>query len=899
MNPKAVNAAQAPWESIIFNSGKKRISEKELDTTSRRISNEIFNTLGIHLSYLSVKYLILSNGISNKTRAQTTFIKTFSGELLEFNSDDIAEMSVAISSHGLTKNGLQKGNLFYDMNEESIEVNEDEVNAEGTDVKSKIKRLAQVNAIFDDTVGATVFRNPEGKLIYAHQMPTYNLEKIAELNSEDALDDLMANDGFLNSSYLLNDDRFRQLAIDGKLRISRVAGQKLVSLDTDDQGNFRSSNDINLDNKAMSFGNSTPKDFISQMMNLYLSNYNSLNGKVEKTLYETTDDYGKKIIKPFTTSLVNITVISESNTADFVPLPIIFAVELNDGNSELTDEYVDNIETEIENEYNRIDLEVNQKEGYTEDNLKGYNDFDSQNINDEDAEVDRAAKFFKTNELLKNKTQSTEALRTVGEGIKITGGPLEIESLGQGTKIFLREGHVIKKLGLNPGETVLTPVYTLKGKTSTEEIYAVTYKGVQSAETYTLDKIKDILGNDMTVSKNAKNKYKVELGTEVFHVRTTRQRDWLKGKSDFGVIEIIPANIDSLSESSITDLNKTLDEAVESEDYTMAAIIRDEINKRTGRTSDDTSITDNRIIDALQKIAREGELTYAQAKKKIEEDTGVNIRDLVKSRLMEEFEEFNTIIGPGQTQAINQVDKRLLTKLETAEGKTNKNTNDSMDLLNLKNNNPDNHNLKQIFFSDYLNRLSIKQILLGDASRSFKDAVDEIKRAKALNAAGPSASSIVASPYRYNEEGNIMGGHGVEHPVKHISLVTLTDVKTPPKYGREDTEDKPVTETDAQMWITTKAFRYMMFGFGSLNSAQSRILDRIEAGEDITIDEFYGVGVTKQGYKELGAIINSKKLVYGDGEVFLKMSAFVLTKQLYSDPQTDFENSSSWYRRYA
>ena len=44
----------------------------------------------------------------------------------------------------------------------------------------------------------------------------------------------------------------------------------------------------------------------------------------------------------------------------------------------------------------------------------------------------------------------------------------------------------------------------------------------------------------------------------------------------------------------------SLDEAVESEDYTMAAIIRDEINKRTGRTSDDTSITDTIRTDLFK-----------------------------------------------------------------------------------------------------------------------------------------------------------------------------------------------------------------------------------------------------------------------------------------------------------
>ena len=209
-NPKAVSAAQTPWGSIKFLAGKKRISEKELDSRSREIANEIFNTIGIDLSYLTVKYMILNNGITNKTKAQAQFVKTFSGELLEFNLDDINEIEVAISNHGLTKSGLQKGNLFYDMSDESIENNEEEVNAEGTDVKSKIKKLAQLNAIFDDTVGATVFRNPEGKLIYAHQMPTYNLEKVAELNSEHALDDLMSEDAFLSSNYLLNDPRFRQ-----------------------------------------------------------------------------------------------------------------------------------------------------------------------------------------------------------------------------------------------------------------------------------------------------------------------------------------------------------------------------------------------------------------------------------------------------------------------------------------------------------------------------------------------------------------------------------------------------------------------------------------------------------------------------------------------------------------
>ena len=125
----------------------------------------------------------------------------------------------------------------------------------------------------------------------------------------------------------------------------------------------------------------------------------------------------------------------------------------------------------------------------------------------------------------------------------------------------------------------------------------------------------------------------------------------MNGSSDFGVIEIVPQS------------------EIETVDTTIGAV---------------PVITDNSIIDAFQKAARGGKETFVQAKKRIEEETGVNIRDLIRSRLMEEFEEFNTIIGPGQTQAINQVDRRLLTKLETAEGKTNKNTNKVNGSIELK-----------------------------------------------------------------------------------------------------------------------------------------------------------------------------------------------------------------------
>ena len=853
-NPNALDNALSPWASIVFNSNKESIKEEELNSTSKRIQRQIENSIGFDISWMTIKYIILSNGIENKTDAQANFLNTFKSSEIEFNLDDISEIQTAISKHGLTKDNRQTGNLFYDMNEVSVEEEESEINAEGTDVKSRIKKLARLNAAFDDTVGATVFRNPEGKLIYAHQMPTYDLEKIAELNSEDAIDELMDTDKFLNSNYLLNNPKFRKLATDGKLRISRVAGQKIVDLNTDNEGNFKASNGIDLSRRAVTFGDSTPKDFVSQMINLYIADYNNLNGKVPENTYETEDDYGNIIEAPFATSLINVTVIAESNTADFVPLPIITAVQLKNGKSTMTDEYVDEVMAEVESEFDRIQREVQQTEGYTEDNIKGYNEFTSvEDINDEDNKTDRASKFGSTAELLRSKKKTSQTIREVGDGIQFALGPAEVKSTQSGTSIILREvGHNNKKLGLNQDESVRTPIYTLKSKKATEETYSVTYKGVISAESYNVDTIKEMLNDDWSEAKDGTHTHEVKLGSESIWVRSARQRDWINGKKDLEVFEVIPS---SEVETEITELGEEI------------------------------IATEDKVLKELQRIARTevndkgNPISFDEALKMTKENTGIDPRALVIQRLNQEFEEFMEVIGPGQTGAINQIDKRLTSKLTTAEGKTNKNTERSMTLLNLENNNTDNHNFKQIFFNDYLNRISVKQILLGDRALGLKDVVDEIKRMKALNAAGASAESVIAAPEL-----------GVMHPTKNISLITMTDVETPSKYNTKGKEGK-VTETDAQLWMTTKAFRHMMFGFGNLNKAQALILDRIEAGEDISIDEFYGAGISKNGFKQLDAILNSKKLVYFDGKTFLKMSAFTLTKALTSDPKSNFQTT--------
>jgi hypothetical protein len=924
-NPKKRSAAQTAWQSIVYWSNQKKLSDNQLDKVSREISEKIRDTLGFNLNWMTIKFSILNGGVINKNKNQIDFLKMFKPETSTiFEIEDVNEIISAIGEHGMTKDNKMAGNLFFDMNEETNPADNEQV-AAGTDVKFRIRKLAQLNAIFDPTVGATVFRNSEGKLIYAHQMPTYNLEKIAEMNSEDALNEMIESP-FLESSWLLNNPKFRDLAMSGKFRISRVSGTRSTSLETTEEGGFKSNSKLN-GRAGIDFGKASGKSFIATLLNLYISDFNSATGAVTERYYRDPNN-GKR--KKYATSLVDITVISESKTADFVPLPIIAAVALKEGKAEITDEYIESIENSlVKNEYDRIRREKFEKVGYTVDTYQNYND----------SSEGKAYKLFNASKLLsKSKIKIIELKKLNQKGFGISKDEIgNINELKENEKYtFFRTPSIIAKLNLNQGESVLTPIYTIGSKKLSAEQYVITYKGLQAYDNFTLDQVLSMLKGDIKKGKaNDDLKKRVTIGAETYHVRTKNQKDWLEGNADLNMIEIRPltkaeqeASIqigeavaveevttkDKFSNDSLDKLRSRRDQIAlfietdgkegkgwKSEIGTdhkknkenLFELEKEIIRRETSEVVEDVTITEgsdigNVIIDKLQKAANTDEL-YEDARARIEKEEAMSFKDLIKDRLEEEYQQFRQILE--NTEALDATDKRILDGLKTAKGNiSTKAIGESMTLLNLKRGNPD-YNLKQIFLSDYLNRMSIKKLLLKDPALLFESAVDEIKRAKALNAAGPNVSTIVASPYRYDSNGNIKEGLGIDHPVKHISLVTIEDVKTFAKYGRTDTPDKKVTESDAQLWYTTKAFRYMMFGLGSLTEAQAHILDRVEKGENISIQDFYGANLTKQGYKSLGGIINSKKFVYFDGTTFLKMSAFVLSKRLTSDPKTDFQTA--------
>ena len=257
--------------------------------------------------------------------------------------------------------------------------------------------------------------------------------------------------------------------------------------------------------------------------------------------------------------------------------------------------------------------------------------------------------------------------------------------------------------------------------------------------------------------------------------------------------------------------------------------------------------------------ARKGKEISLGAALKLADISMTELRKQVTLNLEIQFDEFQTLLD--ELNIRDQISNNVSQGPVISAGVQRKELVDSARLLNL--NYDETHNLKQIFFNDWINTGSINEILLGDQAISLSGPVDQIKRAKMQNAAYYSAYSAFSAP-----------SLGVHHNVDSISLITLDEV-----ISQSSITGKDIQRADAQMYITTKAFRYMWFGFGKLSPAQAALVTAVEQGQQVTSDEIFGTAENTEGLAKMQAMLNSKKLVYGDGTTFLKMSAFTLTPE--------------------
>ena len=335
------------------------VSKIGVDTISKNLSLDIFKHTGIKLSAGYIRFSIINNINENLIRTGSNK-KLSNKQRLILASNETSE-PITLADLENFEGSISKGeDLFARINNdtaEQITAKEDiplnraqrkVVKPENVGIEARLKKFARGNALFDETVGTTVFRDPEGNLIYSHQMPTFHLEKVAELNSEEKINGLL-EDGYLSKNALLNDPRFLALSRSGNLRVLRLSGSKESAVKKDEvSGKFYGSGK----GAGVTYGDSTPSDFISSLINLYLHDYNPINGKVSKRTYidENND------VQDFVTAPSLLRVIEAANTGDFVALPVRKTVEYNasDKTSKITDETLEYFIEELRTSYDTI-----------------------------------------------------------------------------------------------------------------------------------------------------------------------------------------------------------------------------------------------------------------------------------------------------------------------------------------------------------------------------------------------------------------------------------------------------------------------------------------------------------------------------------------------------------------
>jgi uncharacterized protein (UPF0297 family) len=822
----------------------KKITNKKLNEVAKEASKVLAETMGIKLHPDYIRYSI-ARIATEPTKYQKQLLQSKS-DVITIVWDDIVYMKEQ-----------------FDVGNDIMAQEQDE------GVYSRLRKLGLGNAIFDETVGASVFKNPNGDLVYAHQLPTFHLKKIASLNDVDgngeALKRLIEQDPHLAGNHLLNDPAFIEMAKQGLLKVTRISGSKTSrGIEVDSDGGVLEKFDKN--EEGVVYGDYNPKQFMNALLSAYITGVNPKSGKIrDGVVPEGTKDM-------IALAPVLLRVIEASNTGDMMKLGIIEAVRQNEkGDAALTRKALDSYMNNITTEFNRIKKELNP-ETKTKELHAGYN-ADKNGLKPD--ENGRAFRFHNNSVVL---TPVEQALTDLETG-RLLDNESTISRLRNGDqKIFIKSDRAATAMGffaegeitnleMSIGEKQKNKkgkdVYRQK-KGDKPTFQRVKLLGNKNVNNLSFLDMQGQLGSAISESKTETHTRDIKIGNDTYWVESDLMAKFLLGKTEAYVYQVVEEDINEMSSA---ELDAKLQDAVEQEDYDLAAEIRDL------KQYDEVNYAEEiaRILKENAKLP-EGEqqdLTLDDALKQLGK-TRQDLEKFITKRVDEEFKLFNRDINeefytvdPETGTAILELPKFLSNGVQRNANSTG--SQEQFDIANQKLNLTNNrtHNLKQIFINDWINTSSINDILLGDQSFTLKDAVDAVKRAKMQNASYYSAASRIASPR-----------HGILNPLQKISMFAVTD----PVATSIHTEQN-IDQADAQNWMSLKAFAYMWFGFGKLTETQAALIKKIEAGADIPVDDIFGAA----GAAKKQEMLNSKKLVYGDGKVFDKFSVIPLTKALTSE----------------
>jgi hypothetical protein len=796
----------------------KKLKSREDDILLKdaiNFSKVIEEYLGISLSPKFIEFSIAKN-LEELTPYQKALLNANSNaKVLE--QTDVVEITKAIASNQ---------NLF------TID--------EG--VKIRLKVIALSNAEFDENVGASVFKNPNGDLVYAHQLPSFHLKKVNSLNditdNGAKIEKLKNSDDYLKDNFLLNSEAFKQLSAEGKLRVLRISGSKIGNIDFDEDG-LMSETSGRTPSSGTTYGDSTPREFILNLINSYNYDVDSSKGKLKNKISWAAED---KTINVAAIAPVLLRVLESSNTGDMMALPVFKAVEKNSkGETVLTDQALDAILNNIAAEFTRIQKESNP-ETATQELYVGYNALAIEstetgteeiipiNVNSPSINKARAFNFHKTGVLLSPLGQKKESRQGI---VTIQTSDIKLERIEKGKQTSLIYDQKAAEQFIGFTSTGVVRDAIVKTKDGDKNIQKkIIGRGLIRVTPENRERIFEDFKGSISLIQNDQFKYEVRIGNKKFYVESINEQKFLQGKKPMYMYDLM-----EVGEAGLMDQVTALIGGFEAEGY---------LDKLTeaARSQEFAGLT---FMEAIQKLGiKESEL-----------------KGFLQNRMNQEFAEFNITLDE-LVGAEGGLGNFLTNGIQSGSGTITTESREAGRLLNII---PEDkaYNLKQIFFNDYINTTAINQILLGDSAYSLKDAVDEIKRAKAQSASYYSAASTVAAPE-----------YGIYKPLQEISLFELTE----PIVNSTHNTSK-IKNADAQLWMTTKAFRNFQYGFGKLTPAQAALFDKIENGDDVSADDIFGTEEST-GYAKRQEMLNSQKLVYADGKTFVKMSAFPLLPQFTS-----------------
>lgn len=790
----------------------KAQNEAKIKKLASQVANVLNDRVGISLSPMFIEYSIVSN-LVYPTESQSSLIKAFKNER-GFTYEDISQIRTLID--------LNK-NLFVAKQEPNTSIKDQAA-------RNRLRKLFLANAAFDETVGASVFKNPNGDLVFAHQLPSFHLKKINGLNDTarngQLIEDLRNSDDYLLNNFLLNNPAFKELSASGMLRALRISGSKKGEIGLNDDDLIVESTALGAESST--YGDFSPKEFLISLLGSYIYNVDNKKGIVKGIEY--TED-GRESLAALAPVLLR--VLEASNTGDMLALPVIKAVETVNGVTTLTNAALETFFNNIEAEFKRIQKESNP-ETATEETVVGYNAIVKKNdrgtetitkvdVNSstEDKNKARGFNFHKTGILLKPAKYKKEDL---SQPITMVTSNSKINRINNGTqRILLYNENTAKNIIGSVTEGVIRKA-VISDKDGNQITVYVRNLGYKNMQEIGESNFLSLFGENISKNKTETHVKGVFVNQKKYYVESADERSFIMTDKKLYAYEIISE-----------------EEALKSQERSTLS-----------------------FEESLLEAARNPE-NFGKSLEDILKEQNVSKQDFlefIKNRLNDEYNEFKKDLDA--VVKSDEIPSFISKGVLTSEGKSTSDTEVSNQLYNLKPDNSD-YNLKQIFFNDYINTTAINQILLGDTALSLKDAVDEIKRAKAQNASYYSAASVIAAPQ-----------YGINKPHQEGALFALTEPLVPSTHNEGTTQN-----ADAQLLMTVKASKHNTFGFGKLTESYYQLYKAIETGEVITADDIFG-SKNDEGFAKRQEMLNSQKYVYFDGKVFIKMSAITLQPELTS-----------------